>query len=88
MNRRSFFRSLSSAVAGVYVACHVNLARVTESVSWSVTVKEGSINPEWSNAPYEVAFLISPAIYNGCEWKNQMNQPFPAGMGETVRGVK
>lgn len=55
MNRRSFFRSLSSAVAGVYVACHVNLARVTESVAAAVAKKEWVINPEWVNAPYELA---------------------------------
>jgi hypothetical protein len=77
MNRRSFFRSLSSAVAGIYVACHVNLAELTNEPA-SALVE----NPNWVNAEYEIHFVGSP-------WLSILDKaPFPKGMGETIKAVK
>lgn len=45
MNRRSFFRSLSSAVAGVYIACHVNVGKLTGSVCESIRPESVAFNP-------------------------------------------
>lgn len=47
MNRRNFFNKLAGAVLGCYLA-----------VGYKDIVKSASaINPDWFNAPYEVAFV-------------------------------
>lgn len=59
MNRRSFFNSLSSAVAGIYIACHVNIGRIAEMASEAVKPAEFVINPAWVDAPYEILWVRS-----------------------------
>lgn len=58
MNRRSFFSSLSSAVAGVYFACHVRLSDITAAAVDSIKTKTCVVNPEW-----EMAFLLSEDVH-------------------------
>jgi hypothetical protein len=48
MNRRSFFKSLSAAVVGCYVALHVKLEDV-----------KAVINPDWVTASHEVYFITN-----------------------------
>lgn len=70
MNRRSFFNSLSSAVAGIYIACHVNLGKLDALVPEASRPVYVGINPSWVGAPHELVFtwpdnkygLLSPAI--------------------------
>ena len=48
IGRRNFFKALSSAVVGTYIACQIKLPETSELIS--------EINPAWITAPYEVAF--------------------------------
>lgn len=58
MNRRSFFSSLSSAVVGVYLGCHVNLPKIEADILQKDKIAYVGINPAWRDAPYELAFLV------------------------------
>lgn len=57
MNRRNFFKSLSGAVVGCYLAL--------DNVKWKNLIDSApKINPAWVNAEYEVAFAFSEARRN------------------------
>lgn len=57
MNRRSFFKTLSSAVVGCYLAVNVKLVDGAREVKKTVqTVFK--INPDYLSAPYEIAFYV------------------------------
>ena len=49
---------MSSAVVGVYLGCHVNLKKITGGDLQEEPVAFVGVNPEWIDAPYEVAFLV------------------------------
>ena len=53
-SRRSFFKALSSAVVGTYIACQIKLPETSELIL--------EINPAWVTAPYEVAFFYATSI--------------------------
>jgi hypothetical protein len=64
MNRRSFFRGAFLAAAGVILSPVVSLSKPWEPeppifrYKYSADRRTLVPNPEWFNAPYEVAFLI------------------------------
>jgi hypothetical protein len=80
MNRRSFFRSVASAVAGVYFGCHV------KAIELPGIMNVTKVNTEWINAPYEVNFLIQKRVFTSSPWEDLIKGgQFPKGMGETIR---
>lgn len=68
MNRRSFFSSLSSAVVGVYLGCHCNAIERPKMRMVATQDPEFALNPDWVEAPYEVAFMVSPAVLKSGTW--------------------
>jgi hypothetical protein len=57
MNRRSFFKTLSAAVAGtVVLPPAITFDRCWKYPVWKKSGDIWIINPEWENAPYEIGF--------------------------------
>lgn len=73
-NRRNFFKALSSAVVGIYTACQVKLP--TKELFESNLVEV--INSEWTDAPYEIAFIYNFDAFDAVlkENHNRAFKPF------------
>lgn len=57
MNRRGFFKTLATAVAGFSI---LPAATTYTRAPWKKSAGSGIwiVNPEWLNAPYEVTFFV------------------------------
>ena len=64
MNRRNFFKKLSGAIVGAYVACQVKLP------------EEWVVNPAWHNAEYELFVIGAPPHMN--EFDSKIFQFLPS----------
>jgi hypothetical protein len=62
MNKRSFLKSLLIAT----IAPTIFLPTLKDSFKWKALSTSGILvpNPEYANAPFEMALLITPAFFN------------------------
>lgn len=72
MNRRQFFKSLATVIAGFSI---LPSAVTYSRAAWKKSSNLWVVNPEWINAPYEFSWVV----FGG---------PFPSNMGETIRPVE
>lgn len=81
MNTRSFFKSLATIAIGSIVAPQVLIPKFADSFKWKRQAESGIyvLNPEWVNAPYEMAFYghdfentraLHPIIFNRESFKD------------------
>jgi hypothetical protein len=80
IGRRSFFKSILGAIAGVALAQKIALEPVSADVIGDLPAPHGlKVNPAWEDAEYEEEFFIHPSVL-----KMPIGPaPWPENLGET-----